>query len=312
MSLSVTHPGILSLLQDTGRVGHLRMGLSNGGPLDFEAFHYCNRLLQNKPASTAIEISVGGLQLRAHIDTYVCVTGADNTLRVNGESVDLWRVHAVSAGDEITLEYARAGCRNYLGVAGGFTVAPSFGSTATVTRENIGGLDGYPLQAGDELPCQDAVERQLLTLPSAHRPRYHDTLTVRVVPGYQQRAFSRAAQRRFFGSTYTVSERSDRMGYRLQGPDIACNEQELLSEGICYGAIQVPPDGQPIVLLNDRQTIGGYPKIGAAVRPDAARMSQLQPGATVHFAPVSVHSARKALYSAQRYGLQKPLQELSP
>jgi allophanate hydrolase subunit 2 len=130
---------------------------------------------------------------------------------------------------------------------------------------------------------------------------------VRVVPGYQQRHFNRIAQRRFFGSTYTVSQRCDRMGYRLEGEAIACDLEEFLSEGICFGAIQIPPDGQPIVLLNDRQTIGGYPKIGSALSLDAARMTQLVPGSTVHFAAISVGTAHRALRLAERFSRQHPL-----
>jgi biotin-dependent carboxylase-like uncharacterized protein len=309
MSMTVVHAGLFSLLQDSGRRGQHRLGLSNGGPLDGEAFHYCNRLLQNPAGSTAIEISVGGLQLQAQVNTYICLTGAPMPLRINGAERGLWEVHRVSAGDIIQVGFATSGCRSYLGVAGGFSIEPCFGSTATVVREHIGGLRGECLQAADQLPCAPVAVRKHYYLAERDRPRYQNTLTVRVIPGYQQRHFSRVEQRRFFGSTYRVSERCDRMGYRLEGPAIACAIEGILSEGICFGAIQLPPDGQPIVLLNDRQTIGGYPKIGAALSLDAARMSQLVPGCTVHFAPISVHTAHRALRLAQRFALQLPLHE---
>ncbi len=312
MSMLVEQSGILSLLQDSGRRGYHRLGLSNGGPLDTEAFHYCNRLLQNPVGSTAIEVSVGGLQLQAQADTYLCLTGAPMPLSINGEEKGLWEVHRVLATDTVRVGFAKTGCRSYLGVADGFAIAPSFGSTATVVREHIGGLRGERLLAGDELPCATVTARKHFYLAEGDRPRYQNTLTVRVVPGYQQRHFSRAAQRRFFGSTYRVTERCDRMGYRLEGPVIACAIEGILSEGICFGAIQIPPDGQPIVLLNDRQTIGGYPKIGAALSLDAARMSQLRPGNTVHFAPITPHTAHKALRLAQRFALQRPLRERPP
>jgi len=309
MSMSVVQAGILSLLQDRGRRGQHRLGLSNGGPLDGAAFHYCNRLLQNPVGSTAIEVSVGGLQLQAQVDTFVCFTGAPMPLSINGAERALWEVHRVSAGDTISMGFAKSGCRSYLGVADGFAIEPSFGSTATVVREHIGGLRGERLRAGDTLPCATVTARKHYYLAERDRPRYQNTLTVRVIPGYQQRYFSRVEQRRFFGSTYRVSERCDRMGYRLEGPAIACTIEGILSEGICFGAIQLPPDGQPIVLLNDRQTIGGYPKIGAALSLDAARMSQLRPGSSVHFAPITPHTAHKALRLAQRFALQLPLQE---
>lgn len=309
MSLVVVQGGVLSLLQDSGRRGYHRLGLAVGGPLDGEAFHYCNRLLCNTPGSTAVEISVGGLHLEARVDTWLCLTGAAMPLSINGERRGRWEVHQVLAGDRIRIDYAQAGCRAYLGVAGGFSVAPMFGSTATVVREQLGGLRGERLQAGDVLPCAAVHTRRRYYLPERDQPRYHNTLTVRVIPGYQQRHFPRREQRRFFGEPFRVTERCDRMGYRLEGPAIACDRGGILSEGICFGAIQIPPDGAPIVLLNDRQTIGGYPKIGAALSLDAARLSQLAPGATVHFAPITPHTAQRALHLAQRFTLDKPLRE---
>jgi len=312
VSIKVIQPGVLSLLQDRGRFGQHRIGLTNGGPLDPQAFHYCNRLLANDPDSTAVEISFGGARFHAAVDTFICVTGASMPLTINGAEKPLWTVHPVRAGDEIAVDFAENGCRSYLGVAGGFQIEPSFGSTATVVREHIGGLDGDRLQPGDLLPCPRVTGRKCLYLPADRQPRYQETVTVRVIPGYQQARFSRLQQRRFFSHAYTVSDRSDRMGYRLEGPAIACEIDGILSEGICFGAIQIPADGQPIVLLNDRQTIGGYPKIGSALSLDAARLSQLRPGGTVHFAPVSPHGAHNALHLAHSLTKYQPLLEQQP
>ena len=132
---------------------------------------------------------------------------------------------------------------------------------------------------------------------------------MRVIPGYQQRHFSRYQQRRFFSHAFEVSERCDRMGYRLEGPAIHCDIEGILSEGICFGAIQVPADGQPIVLLNDRQTIGGYPKIGSALSLDCAHLAQLRPGGTVHFAPISPHAAHNALHLAASFSRRQRFEE---
>ncbi len=312
MSLTVIQPGILSLLQDRGRFGAHRIGLTNGGPLDSEAFDYCNRLLGNDPGSTLVEVSFGGLQLEARVDTFICVTGADMPLHINGREQPQWEVLPVQAGDRIALEFARQGCRADLGVADGFNIDPNFGSTATVMREGIGGIDGDKLHAGQDLPCAAMNQRHLLFLPRAHRPRYESHITVRVIPGYQQAQFSRLQQRRFFSHPFTVSERCDRMGYRLEGPPIECEIDGILSEGICAGAIQVPADGQPIVLLNDRQTIGGYPKIGSALSLDTARLAQMTPGGVVHFAPITPHAAHNALHLAQSFRQRIGLQERRP
>ena len=293
-------------------MGQHRIGLTNGGPLDPHAFEYCNRLLQNRAGTTALEISFGGLKLEAAVDTYICLTGAQMTLRINNHEQPRWEVLAIKAGDSISVDFAEQGCRAYLGVAGGFQVAPSFGSTATVVREKIGGLNGDKLQAGDELPCEAVTQLRHLYLPAEHQPHYQNLVTVRVIPGYQQKHFSRYEQRRFFSHAYTVSDRCDRMGYRLEGPAIDCDIEGILSEGICFGAIQVPADGQPIVLLNDRQTIGGYPKIGSALSLDCGHLAQLRPGGTVHFAPVSPHGAHNALHLAASFSRRQPLMERRP
>jgi len=312
MSLEVIAPGVLALLQDRGRFGVHRIGLTNGGPLDPEAFNACNRLLGNTPGSTAIEISFGGSHFRATLDTFFCVTGASMPLTVNGVEKPLWAAHPLAAGDTITLGFAERGCRSYLGVADGFDIEPSFGSTSTVVRESIGGLGGDKLQAGDLLRCNRVSRRKCLYLPPEQQPRYQDRATLRVIPGYQQAHFSRLQQRRFFSHAFTVSERCDRMGYRLEGPAIACDIDGILSEGICFGAVQIPADGQPIVLLNDRQTIGGYPKIGAVLSLDAARLAQLRPGDTVHFAPINQHAAHNALHLAHAMSGRSRLLERSP
>jgi len=311
VSFKIMQTGILSLLQDSGRFGQHRIGLTNGGPLDPTAFNWCNRLLQNVAGATAIEVSFGGLQLEAQVDTFICVTGALMPLRINKVKKDLWRVHAVKAGDIIALDFAEEGTRSYLGVAGGFQIEPSFGSTATVMREKIGGLNGDRLQVDNILPCTSVFQIRELFLKREHQPHYQNMVTVRVIPGYQQAHFSRVQQRLFFSQAYTVSDRCDRMGYRLEGPPVSCDIEGILSEGICYGAIQVPADGQPIVLLNDRQTIGGYPKIGSAVSIDAAHLAQLKPGGTVHFAPISHHGAHNALHLSASFQNRIPISELS-
>ncbi len=140
--------------------------------MDREAFHYCNRLLQNSPASTAIEISVGGLQLESLVDTYICLTGAPMPLSINGQEKSLWAVQRVYAGDIIQIGFARSGCRSYFGVADGFTIKARFGSTATVVRENIGGLRGHSLQVGDQLPCPTTTARKQYYLADRDQPRY--------------------------------------------------------------------------------------------------------------------------------------------
>lgn len=300
-ALRVLQPGLLSLLQDDGRHGCAALGLTTGGPMDPVAASLANRLLQNRYNATLIEVSFGGLQIETNADIQFAVTGASLSLTADDRELPLWTVHTLRAGETLAMAYSELGCRSYLALRGGLDIPPSFGSTATVVRENIGGLNGKRLDEGDTLAVHPATAAERLWIPPSQRPIYHRRASVRVVEGYQHRHFPRRELRRFFSSEYSVSQSSDRMGYRLEGAAVNCDIKGILSEGIAPGAIQVPADGQPIVLLNDRQTIGGYPKLGSALSIDGAALAQLRPGDSVNFAPVSIHTAHNALHLAHAF-----------
>lgn len=298
-ALSIVQPGLLSLIQDRGRRGHHRIGLGEGGPLDATAMRLANRLVHNTDYAPALEVSFGGLECVADCETLIAVTGGDHPVTINDRTVASWRSHRLNPGDRLKLGFAATLCRAYVAIVGGLKVDPQFGSCATVVREGIGGLNGDKLRAGDQITLGRATDRTCLQIAEQDRPVYSTSITVRVLPGYQHQAFPRLQLRRFFSSTYTVTDRADRMGYRLQGPAIDCDIEGILSEGICAGAIQIPADGQPIVLLNDRQTIGGYPKIGAALSLDAEKLAQLMPGAEVRFTAIDAFAAHNALTLAE-------------
>ena len=299
----VIQPGIFSLIEDAGRFGQHGIGLTSGGPLDRDAFRWANRLCGDQQTAAAIEITVGGLVLESQINTTIAVTGATIPLSINKQPRELWQSHQVKVGDRIELGFATSGSRGYLAVAGGFTIEPIFNSAATVPREALGGLhrDGSPLQAGDFIPCPDSLPGSQLRVSDSHRPDYSsNSALLRVVLGYQQQAFSTIHKQRFFSSEYRVTESSDRMGFRLKGPATKPTVDGILSEGICLGAIQVPADGQPIVLLNDRQTIGGYPKLGSVLSLDIGKLAQLLPGGTVRFEVISIEQAHNLLLLDQQ------------
>jgi len=287
----VKQPGLLSLLHDRGRFGAHKLGLTTGGPLDGVAFDWANRMLANDVNSTCLEISFGGLVIEAQLDTSFVITGAEAPCKLNEDLIEQWCTYDIKPGDKLEIGFTSAGTRCYLAVRGGFNIAPSFGSSSTVLREKIGGLNGDKLQAGDQLPCSSDSLSAHCCLAEADRPRYTDFAQLRVVPGYQQAAFSPVQQWRFFNSEYRLSERCDRMGFRLEGETVHSDMVGMLSEGICHGAVQIPADGQPIVLMNDRQTIGGYPKIGAVIPRDTAILSQLSPGSRVRFEAISIEQA---------------------
>lgn len=297
----VLQPGILSLLQDAGRFGQHAIGLTTGGPLDKYSFESANRLCGNPVNSCAIEASVGGLSLEAQADTQIALTGGDAVLSINKKPVASWQTHTIKAGDRIELGFAQHNTRHYLAVKDGFKVAEMFGSASTVAREKLGGLDGSALKAGDIIPYQTQNTAALpqFKLDASNRPDYSGDVLLRVVLGYQKDHFSSLQQRRFFTSEFTLDDRCDRMGFRTTGPEIKADIDGILSEGICFGAIQIPPDGQPIVLLNDRQTIGGYPKIGSVLSLDIPALTQRLPGTKVRFEAITIDEAQRQLHLAR-------------
>jgi biotin-dependent carboxylase-like uncharacterized protein len=313
----VKQAGMLTLLQDLGRFGAFNIGLTNGGPLDKTAFNWANRLCENQLNTTALEITVGGLILIAKSASKIAVTGAAVELFINSQQCELWRSHTVKSGDEIKIDFAQSGMRAYLAVAGGFQITPSFASTATVCREGIGGLQGNALMDGDFLPTKVFADltnssvqnsKQHLILPECYRPRYRHEVVLRTIVGYQQQHFSPLQQRLFFASEYSVTDACDRMGYRLSGSKIKADINGILSEGICHGAVQIPADGQPIVLLNDRQTIGGYPKIGSVISLDTAKLAQLGQGDKVRFEQITMEDAHNINHLAAHLFTQTQLQ----
>ena len=304
----VQQPGLLSLLHDRGRYGAHHLGLTTGGPLDTLAFDWANRLLGNPLNTTCLEISFGGLNLVAETDTSFVITGAQTPCKVNNEEIPLWQTRNIRQGDKLEIGYSSAGTRCYLAVGGGFDIAPSFGSSSTVLREKIGGINGDKLQAGDHLPCRSQPLTTHSRLDEADQPVYGGSARLRVVLGYQQAAFDPVQQWRFFNTEYSLSERCDRMGFRLEGENVHSSLVGMLSEGICLGAIQIPADGQPIVLMNDRQTIGGYPKIGAVIPLDVSRLAQLSPGARVRFESISIEQAHNIHCLEQARYQRTPIQ----
>lgn len=305
----VLQPGMLSLIQDAGRYGKHNIGLTNGGPVDKDAFCWANKLLNNPLNSSTIEISIGGLALEAQVKTRIAFSGADMPIKINGTEVERWRSHNIASGDQIEIGFAENGLRGYLAVAGGFTVAQTFSSSATVLREKIGGLNGDKLSKGDVLPCESSEHGNNQMLEQRYQPSYENKVTLRTIPGYQQQHFSSAMQRLFFSQEFEVSERCDRMGYRLLGDKVESDIDGILSEGICHGAVQIPADGQPIVLLNDRQTIGGYPKIGSVIGLDTGKLSQLGQGGSVHFEPISIEAAHNLQHLQAHFFENTPLLE---
>ena len=292
----VTRAGPLALLQDAGRFGVRHLGVTQGGPVDLHAWAWANHLAANPWGTTALEVTFGGLALVAERAMTLAITGADLGAQHNRQPAPYWQAFQVKPGDTLNFATPINGLRSYLAVAGGFHGEAVMGSTACVVREQLGGIDGlgHPLREGDPLMVQKATRqaRESSTTAPPSLPDYNADATLDCLPGAQIDAFSGKSVFDAFNSQWQVDQRTDRMGVRLTGPRLRCHLDAMISEGISLGAIQVPPDGQPIALLNDRQTIGGYPRLGNLTPLAASRLAQCQPGQKVRLQAVSVEVAQ--------------------
>lgn len=298
--LLVRDPGLLTTVQDLGRHGYQRVGIPPSGPLDRVAFVVANRLVGNPDGAAALECTLRGPTLEVRRAGLVAVTGADMGLTVNGQEAPAWTALAVRPGDLLAFRMAQSGCRAYLAVAGGLDTPVALGSRATYLRGRLGGLDGRALRKGDGLVAAPmppgATSPEGRAVAPARRPVYPAEVECRVILGPQDDRFTPAGIAAFLDGRYEVTPQADRMGYRLQGPAIAhARGHDIVSDGIPLGGIQVPGEGQPIVLLVDRQTTGGYTKIATMISVDIGRIGQTRPGQHVRFRSVTLGEAHAAL-----------------
>lgn len=312
--LRILSPGLLTTVQDLGRRGYQALGVPVAGAVDYWAVMVGNWLLGNRARKAALEITLSGPEVEFTGPVAFCLTGAPvpaELVPAGGGSpvrVPGWMSQLAGPGDRLRIGTAAAGCRAYLCVAGGLDVPAVLGSRSEDLFAKLGPF-GRPLKAGDWLPAGEPVlspaDLAGRVLPVDAVPHYHGAwqgaLEVRVVLGPQQDAFTAAGIDTFLSGEYRVGAKSDRQGARLEGPAIAHRgAADIVSEGMPAGGIQVPADGKPIVLLANRQTIGGYAKIAVGLYPDVARVGQLRPGDTLRFRPVDLHEAHQIAWAERR------------
>ncbi len=291
LAIEAAGPGVT--LQDGGRHGYLRFGITAAGPMDPLMFATANRAVGNFLGATAIEVSTGGLTVSAPegpLGLALVSTGFRATL--DGEALPAACALTLEPGRTLTIRAGSTGSWGYLAVAGRFDVAPVMGSCATHTRSALGGLDGRGLRAGDRIAVADTRRGdgapQRLLAPWLDR----DPSRIRVVLGPQDDYFAPDQIAAFLDRPWTVSPRGDRMACFLDGTPLAhAKGHDIVSDGVAMGAIQVPGNGLPIILMADRQSTGGYPKIATVIGPDLGRLAQVQGGARVTFNAVSVAEA---------------------
>ena len=289
--------GWLTTVQDLGRYGYQQYGVPVAGAMDSFSAIVANRLAGNPDNAALLELTLKGPELRFEQDSVIAITGADLSPTINGSSVPLWESIAIQRGSRLSFGKPQSGSRAYLAIAGGIEVPLVLGSRSTHCASETGGFAGRGLKSGDVL-CSGKpgpfIGRLIGTrLPNQLLPRYGQSATLRIIPGPQQHFFSERSLSALTAATYTVSPQSDRMGYRLTGQKIARKgSTQFISDGTAMGALQVPPDGQPILLMADRQTTGGYPKIAVVITADLPLAAQLTPGDTITCVPCTVAQAQ--------------------
>lgn len=299
-AFEVLEPGILTTVQDSGRYGFSQFGVPPSGVLDNFSFRVGNLLVGNREEEACLETTIMGLQLKALSEVVTAITGGDLSPALNGESLDMWRTHLLVEGDIITFKKVRSGCRAYLALSGGFAIPKIMGSRSTYLSGRFGGLEGRALRKGDILYRFDRpspLNKLGFRFPRDSIPLYGKDLLLRVIPGPQNHHFTEKGFQTFRSSSYQVTPRCDRMGVRLEGPKIERRpdvEESIISEGLISGAVQVPGDGKPIIILTELVT-GGYTKIATVISTDLPKVAQLKPGDRVNFEPISIEEAHRLL-----------------
>lgn len=300
--ITTMQPGLLTTVQDSGRWGYQAYGMPVAGAMDRYAYRIANLLVGNRPSAAVLEMTLKGGVFRFDQDIHVAICGADMQASLNGNKVLNWSSFLVHAGSELAFDFAISGCRAYLAIRGGIDVPVVLGSRSTYTRAGVGGIEGRALRAGDVLKVGDEVEAiaRATTLPSEFAPVYSNEIKLRVLLGPQEDYFTQAGIDTLFNTSYTISSEADRMGYRLEGAKIQHQgKADIVSDALCQGAIQVPGHGMPIIMMADRQTTGGYAKIGTVIGPDLMLLAQAKPGDVVTFLPCSPEDGVAALASEQ-------------
>lgn len=313
MGIEIIRPGLLTTIQDKGRYGFRKYGIIVSGAMDTFAYRMSNILVGNEEGESVLEVTLLGPQIYINEDTLISICGADLSPKVNGDKVPMWRPIYIKKGSKLTFGKNKFGTRAYIGFAGSFDVLKVMGSDSTYLRAEIGGYKGRALKKGDTLELKESSElsKKIIKELSCGKkeckviypkwfvtnkilPLYKNNPVVRIIKGGEFNYFNEESKKKLFQCNYRITPESDRMGYRLKGQNLELKEPlEMISEAVALGTIQVPPDGNPIILLADRQTTGGYPKIGQVISVDIPLVAQLKPGDNISFCEISLKEAQE-------------------
>ncbi|SDI26575.1 biotin-dependent carboxylase uncharacterized domain-containing protein [Alteribacillus persepolensis] len=299
----VEKPGMLTTIQDLGRFGYQSQGIPPAGVMDYYSFTIANMLTGNHLREAVLEITMTGPTLHFLRDATLAITGADLQPYKNKEQVSMWKSFNVQKGDKLSFKGPKQGARAYLSAAGGIQGDEVLNSKSTYIKAGFGGMEGRPLKKGDyvsfTVPSNPVTSGKGIHVDLM--PSYADQQVLRVVDGPEHSSFSKDGLEHFYYAAYTVTNESDRMGIRLKGPDVTQNDSaDILSDAVTFGTIQVASDGQPMILMADRQTTGGYTRIANVITVDLPKAAQLLPGQEVVFKKVTIEEAHRFLLQERK------------
>ncbi|TDL83110.1 biotin-dependent carboxyltransferase family protein [Peribacillus frigoritolerans] len=317
MTIKVNKSGLLTSIQDLGRYGSQKYGVIASGAMDTLSHRIANMLVGNSENEAAIEMTLIGAHFEFQSDSMISVCGGDLSPILNDRPAKMWKPLFVKKGSLLSFGGAKKGCRAYLAVAGGIEVPEVMGSKSTYLRAGIGGYEGRAIENGDILSVGKMSEQSIKLHEALHDsalyseiewsaspefiPFLREDESVRVIKGRQFEDFSEESKSMIFSETFKITPNSDRMGYRMEGPQLTLEDKtEMISEAVSFGTIQVPADGNPIILLADRQTTGGYPKIAQVASVDLPYLAQFKPGEVVRFKEISLEEAQELLIDRER------------
>lgn len=306
-TIKVINPGVLTTIQDCGRIGFQQYGIPISGAMDLLSLQLANILVDNDKNEACLEMTMVGPTIEFNFNTSIAITGADMMPQINGNSVRMYETIYIKSGDVLKFSTAKSGFRSYLSVQGGFDIPKVIGSKSTYIRGKIGGYEGRKLKNEDEIKIN-----KISKLASKRKIPYHmiseykQKEIIRVILGPEEESFSKLGLKTFLNSEYEISNQFDRMGYKLNGPKIDHKTKpDIISTGITLGTIQVSGNGQPMVMLSDKQTTGGYTRIANVITIDIQKFGQLKSGNKIKFEKIELKKAQK-LFIEQ----QKKIQEL--
>lgn len=302
MGILIENGGLLTTVQDTGRHGYQRFGLGAAGAVDLHACNFANILTGNELNEAVLEATLLGPTVRFTSSAVFAVTGGDLSPKLNNEPCPMYCALRAEKGDVLSFGTPKTGCRAYIAFAGGLDIEPVMGSRSTYFKATLGGYKGRKLEKGDEIAfrknraCPANLDRRRMKPPILS-----GNYTVRVLMGPQDDFFTQDGINTFLNGVYTVTKDFDRMGTRLEGPKIQhITDGNIITDGIAFGAIQVPSGGEPIIMLSDRQTTGGYTKIACVIHVDMPMIAQCKTGDTVRFIKTDIDAAQEAFLAQKQ------------